>query len=290
MASAADVARHAGDLVAGTARTSEPVPWHARHNLTSAQYQAEFDRLTGRGYRLVHVDGYEAGGRALYAAIWERSSGPAWIARHGLTSAQYQTEFDRLVRLGYRLVHVDGYGVGREAQYAAIWDRSSGPAWVARHGLTSAQYQAEFDRLTGQGYRLTDVSGYRVGREAQYAAIWERSSGPARVARHGLTSAQYQAEFDRLTGRGYRLVHVDGYEVGGRALYAAIWERTGGSAWVARHGLTSAQYQAEFDRLVRQGYRLSDVSGYGAGSPRFAALWLKETTDDGVAQRSTGVE
>jgi Bacterial tandem repeat domain 1 len=26
--------------------------------------------------------------------------------------------------------------------YAAIWDKSSGPAWVARHGLTSSTYQA----------------------------------------------------------------------------------------------------------------------------------------------------
>src|SRR5262245_66587487 len=33
-------------------------------------------------------------------------------------------------------------------------------AWVARHGLTSAQYQAEFDKLIGQGYRLVEVSGY----------------------------------------------------------------------------------------------------------------------------------
>ncbi|MDP9849792.1 hypothetical protein [Streptosporangium lutulentum] len=74
------------------------------------------------------------------------------------------------------------------------------------------------------------------------------------------------------------------------AQYAAIWERSGGPAWVARHGLTSAQYQTEFDRLVGQGYRLTDVSGYGTGSARFAALWLKETTDDKVAQRSTGTE
>ncbi|MFC4584841.1 hypothetical protein [Sphaerisporangium corydalis] len=268
VASAAVVGEHAG------LAPSRAVPWQARHNLTSAQYQAEFDRLTGLGYRLVHVDGYTVGGQDWYAAIWEKSAGPAWVARHGLTSAQYQAEFDRLVGLGYRLVHVSGYGAGSQDRYAAIWEKSAGPAWVARHGLTSAQYQAEFDRLVGLGYRLVHVSGYGIGSQDRYAAIWEKSAGPAWVARHGLTSAQYQAEFDRLVGLGHRLVHVDGYTVAGQDRYAAIWDRGASPRWAARHGLSSAGYQQAFDQFVRQGYRLATVSGYGSGSTRFAALWV----------------
>jgi hypothetical protein len=38
--------------------------------------------------------------------------------------------------------------------------KTDGPAWVARHGLTSEQYQQAFDQLTSQGYRLDLVSGY----------------------------------------------------------------------------------------------------------------------------------
>jgi NADH:ubiquinone oxidoreductase subunit H len=147
----------------------------------------------------------------LYAALWERSSGPDWVARHGLTSAGYQQEFDRLVAQGYRLVLVSGYQVDREERYAAIWERRAGPAWVARHGLTSDGYQQEFDRLVAQGYRLVLVSGYSVGGEDRYAAIWERRAGPAWVARHGLTSAGYQQEFDQLLAQGYRPRLVSGY-------------------------------------------------------------------------------
>ena len=32
--------------------------------------------------------------------------------------------------------------------------------WAARHGLTPAQYQASFNEMTQQGYRLVSVSGY----------------------------------------------------------------------------------------------------------------------------------
>ena len=146
-----------------------------------------------------------ANGQDRYAAIWVKSDGPAWQARSGLTSAQYQTTFDQLVSQGYRLVDVSGYDVNGQDRYAAIWVKSAGPAWQARSGLTSAQYQATFDQLVGQGYRLVHVSGYSVNGQDRYAAIWEQSSGPAWQARHGLTSAEYQATFDQLVGQGYRL-------------------------------------------------------------------------------------
>jgi hypothetical protein len=236
--------------------------WQARHGLTSAQYQQVFDTLTRQGYRLVHVSGYSVDASDRYAAIWEQRGGPAWAARHGLTSAQYQQEFTRLAQQGYRPVHVSGYAVGGHDRYAAIWEQRGGPAWAARHGLTSAQYQQEFTRLTQEGYRVVDVSGYSVGGQDRYAAIWEKSQGPAWVARHGLSSAQYQQEFNRVTQQGYRLARISGWRSGNTVHYAAIWEKVDGPAWVARHGMLSDTYQEEFDRLVKDGYRLKQVSGY----------------------------
>jgi cytochrome c biogenesis factor len=197
-----------------------------------------------------------------YAAIWHKSASTDWVARHGMTSAQYQAEFDKYVGQGYRLVQVSGYGVSGKDYYAAIWDKSASTEWVARHGMTSAQYQAEFDKYVGQGYRLVQVSGYGVNGKDYYAAIWDKSASTEWVARHGMTSAQYQAEFDKYVGQGYRLVQVSGYRVNGKDYYAAIWDKSPSGAWVARHGLTSAQYQSEFDKYVGQGYRLVQVSGY----------------------------
>ena len=43
--------------------------------------------------------------------------------------------------------------------------------------------------------------------------------------------------------------------------------------WAAAHGLQADAYQNHFDELVRQGYRLTDVSGWWDGSQRFAAIW-----------------
>ena len=50
--------------------------------------------------------------------------------------------------------------------------------WIARHGLTSAQYQAAFNQFVGEGYLLDWVSGYFDGTQDLYAAIWRAVQRP----------------------------------------------------------------------------------------------------------------
>jgi len=249
--------------------------WVALHGLTSSEFQQEFNNLVGQGYRLKDLSGYAVDNSARYAAIWDKTTGSAWEARHGLTSSEYQQEFNNLVGQGYRLTRINGYEVGGIVYFAAIWENKLGPAWEARYGLTSSEYQQEFNNLIGQGYRLIWVSGYSQGTEARYAAIWDKTTGSAWEARHGLTSPEYQQEFNNLVIEDYRLTCVSGYTVSGQDYYAAIWEQTDGPGWVARHGILAADYQVVFDQIVSQGYVPVQVDGYsGDGSGRFAATWV----------------
>lgn len=222
-----------GYEVAGQARyaavwdqTDGPI-YNAVHGLTSAQYQAHFNARVADGYRLVHVSGYDVGGIDYYAAIFELRSGPIWAARHRMTFSQYQQAFDDFLAQGYRLVDVSGYQLTGQDYYAAIWEQTSGPQWAARHNMTSSQYQAEFDALASQGFRLVDVSGYQVAGQSRYAAIWEQSDLGQWAARHGLSFSQYQDAFDDFVANGYRLVHVSGHGLdrSGADFYAGIWEK-----------------------------------------------------------------
>ena len=245
-------------------------------NLTASQYQDALTTYTRQGYRPVAVSGYAVGGEARFAAIWSKEAGPAWVARHGLTASQYQDALTTYTRQGYRPVAVSGYAVGGEARFAAIWSKEAGPAWVARHGLTASQYQDALTTYTRQGYRPVAVSGYAVGGEARFAAIWSKEAGPAWAARHGLTASQYQDALTTYTRQGYRPVAVSGYAVGGEARFAAIWGEEAGPARVARHDLTASQYQDALTTYARQGYRPVAVSGYAVGGEaRFAAIWSK---------------
>jgi triacylglycerol esterase/lipase EstA (alpha/beta hydrolase family) len=94
-----------------------------------------------------------------------------------MTSDEYQQAFDDITGQGYRLTWVNGYDVAGQERFAAIWQADGGPAIWARHNMTSDEYQQAFNDITGQGYRLTCVSGYTVGEQERFAAIWQDNRG-----------------------------------------------------------------------------------------------------------------
>ncbi len=276
--------------------TQLPPQYVARHGLTSAQYQTTFTQLAGQGYRLKSVTGYVSNGLR-FAGLWEKTTGPEYIARHNLTAAQYQTEFNTHTAAGFRLTYINGYEVNGNDHYAAIWVKTGGPAWTARHAMTAAQYQTAFNDLTQQGYRMIHVSGYTRGGSVRYAAIYDKSTGPQWVARHGLTAAQYQTAFTQYANQGYRLKSISGYRVGNADNYAAIWDKSAGPVTSARHGIPQAWYQNVFDNHHYQGYRPVFLGAFTSGNTaRFNGIWensnisaanLKKISDKANAYIST---
>lgn len=120
---------------------------------------------------------------------------------------------------------MSGYTVRDEVRYAAIWEKTNdSTAWTARIHLSSAEFLEEFNLRIRQGYRLTDISGYAVGDEDNYAAIWEQKGGPAWTARYDMTLEVFQSEFDKALAQRYVLKVLNGYTVAGSDRYAAIWE------------------------------------------------------------------
>jgi CubicO group peptidase (beta-lactamase class C family) len=152
----------------------------------------------------------------------------------------------------------------------------SGYAWAANHGLDGDTYQAEFDSLVSQGFRLIKLSGYSVNGQDFYASIWDQSPGPAWAGLHRVPGADYQAQFDSLTSQGLRPVDISGYEKDGSAYFAAIFEQSevpGG--WSAAHGVAGADYQALFDSNVANGLMPLRVSGYTiGGADYYASIWI----------------
>ncbi len=257
-------------LIVGSAVFSQAFVTH--HGMTSAEYQNKFDNYKNQGYRLVQVDGYAVGNTANFAAIWEKKTGPAMTTHHVMTAADYQNKFNTYKRQGYKLVLVDGYAIGNTAYYAAIWEKTGGDIG-AHHGMTGADYQKKYDEYKKLGYQPVWVSGYGIGNTAYYAAIWEKTNA-SMPTHHGMNSADYQAKFTAYLNDGYRLKMVSGYNVGNTDYYAAIWEKKSGPGWSARHRMTHMGYQNEFDNHNYTGYRLAHVSGYAiGGKATYAAIW-----------------
>ena len=66
-------------------------------------------------------------------------------------------------------------------------------AWQARHNMTAAAYQQNFDNFAKQGYRLTDVSGYAVNNQPYFAAIWEQIPADRAKSEETILAAEDEA-------------------------------------------------------------------------------------------------
>lgn len=255
------------------ARPAMAAPTAARHGLSNAQYQQAVETYAKQGYRLTSVSGYESGGADRYVALWTKESGAPQMTRHGLTSKQYQNEFDALGKQGYRLSYINGYGVGSNEYYSAIWEKKDGPLLAARHGLTAAQYQKAVDDMSKDGLALSHFSAFSVKGSPRFAAIFEKG-GPLRIARHDLTASQYQKAFEDYGKQGYRLKLVNGYRKGSSDRYAGLWVKTGGPVAEARHGLPNENYQHVFDNMHYQSFEPQYISAFNSATGvRFNGIW-----------------
>jgi len=249
--------------------------WLCKHGLSSAEYDAECNNQSNRGFMIVDVCGYTDSGVERYAAIWERGFGPPRAARHGQSEAEYIRDVNAFKAKGYRPIHLSAYSVRGEPRFATIYLKDSSTPYVVRHKLTSKGYQQEVDYWVVQkGYLIREVNGYTLNGTPRFTAIFEKRNGVKQIARHDLFSSAYNDEVKKWHGNGYRLTHVTGYTVGSSVRYAALWEKRSTKGLVARHGLIAANYQSEIENMYYRGYQLRKVNVcQAAGKPLFAAIW-----------------
>lgn len=256
--------------------------WVANHGLDGDAYQREFDSLAGQGYRLVKISGYSVNGQDFYASIWDMSPGAAWVGMHRVPGVDYQARFDELTGQGFRPVDISGYEKDGQDHYAAIFEQSDIGAWSASHGVPGADYQGVFDQNVANGLRPVRVSGFVAGGSDYVASIWVGDDGTPWAAMHGLDGDAYQAEFDRWTAEGMRVVDISGYDWNGSPTYTAIFDGSPKAYWISHHNMSASAYQAAFDENGAAGYALVHVAGFGVGGEaRYAAIWASDTEPTG---------
>jgi hypothetical protein len=100
----------------------------------------------------------------------------AWNADGPVESAgDYQTRFNAHTSAWCRPALVP---VSPDGTFMSLFvDNEIGP-WQARHDLTFAQYQAEFDNWTKQGFFPANVQGGGSGLATRYSALFVKSVQP----------------------------------------------------------------------------------------------------------------
>jgi len=197
--------------------------WAARHHMTAADYQAEFNLRTSQGLRLSQVDSYLVGGQVRYAAIFDSSPSTGWTAYHNVSQATHQANFNSLVSQGFRPVNISAVTSGGVRTFTALFDQANVGSFATLTGMTEAEYQTQFNANVAAGRHLSYINAFMESGVPKISAIWDQSSVGSWAARHGMTSAQYQAEYDARVAQGLLPRRVAGYETGGSARFASLF-------------------------------------------------------------------
>jgi hypothetical protein len=247
----------------------------AFHNVPIDVFTKRFGYYPQMGFGLQTVSVHRKNDRVLVSGAFERGLPGAWYCRVYMTGADYQHWFDEYAKQGFRPreLSVTNDGAGN-ARFTAIWKKKGPESFVAVHNQTDASWKQKWDELVVKGgMRVEECVAYTDHGAPRLAGIFVKDAERAFYEKHYMDSAALQSSFNTYSGQGFALTNVNAAEIAGKTVYSGVWRKQPGS-WVAKHGMTPQDYQAQFDQLTSSGYRLHQVYGYD-NSERFAAVWVK---------------
>lgn len=253
----------------------------AYHGVNATTHQANFDRLSKSGHRIISLSVYGDPDNAQYAAVWVKRSGAAWQATHGLNSDAYQNFFDKWTGKGYAPVLISATGTAGNAIFAAVFEKGIQGAWFSHHRMVSGPednagtFQNSNKAARSSQMILRSFTIYGTLADRRYAGIWH--ANPVFTKWHVYpsdTASTYQTNFDaEIQLPNYRPVCV---ALSSDKIFCSMFKNDIVGEWSARHGITADEYQAEFDKQVKAGFYPISVQGGGSGSQtRYAAIFAK---------------
>ena len=261
------------------------VQFEAWHGKTLAEHEALRNQWMPQGYRFVSLSIYGAVSAPVFAAVMVKQAVP--VAQREfpvMTATEWQQTFDAQAQQGYGPIILAVTGTGADPRFAAVFEpQASIP--LTRHGLTGGSYN---DPATIQGVNfsaradgliLSWAASYGTSADPVFAGIWQPNLDATLWNCDGLTdsAAYYQARFDAETAAWCRPGFVT---VGPGNTYMSLFVANETGPWQARHNMTPAEYQAQFNTLTAEGYFpvCVQASGPDAASASFAALFVQEQT------------
>ena len=243
------------------------------HDQTASEYQATFDEMAQQGYRLISIDTHVLNGVPYYASAWIYDPNTGFYGWHDQTASEYQATFDEMAQQGYRLISIDTHVLNGVPYYASAWIYDPNTGFYGWHGQTASEYQAIFDEMAQQGYRLISIDTHVLNGVPYYASAWIYDPNTGFYGWHDQTASEYQATFDEMAQQGYRLISIDTHVLNGVPYYASAWIYDPNTGFYGWHGQTASEYQATFDEMAQQGYRLVDINTYAEDEDAEHLYW-----------------
>lgn len=150
-------------------------PAQVRRDMTLTELQSDVKRLAAAGHSLSHIDARATASGPRFATIWSRSPNPQQRVITDLTAAQFAAQRGTLAAGGLHPVQVAGYATGDEPRFAAVFASDAGQRRQVELAVAAMDFHRHSMLMMSQGHKLLDASGYVVGKQPFYTAVWQRA-------------------------------------------------------------------------------------------------------------------
>lgn len=253
--------------------------WHGK---TLNEHVKLRDDAAKNGYRFLSLSIHGTTGSPRYTAVMIKRA--VVVAQRDwplLTADEFQNIFNDQAQKGYGPVMISAVGSSSSPRFAAVFQPRN-PIPLTRHRLRSGD-DDDLNTIQGMNKKAKDdglilcwAAVYGDAADPRYAAIWVPNTGNVVWNADGVleTGSEYQARFNAETSGWCRPAHVT---LNSQKRYLSMFVHNEIGPWAARHGMTSDDYQNEFDTLTAKNYFPICVQGGGSGaSTRYAALFVKQ--------------
>jgi hypothetical protein len=249
-------------------------PEYARHGFDDALMQRMWTHLTNSGFMPVVLDCYSVGGNVFYNMAW-RPADADFRGYFGQTADQLQDRADKAKADGLAPVFVESCMSMRGPRYAVVFKKTGG-AYRMRHGMSTADHDALLALAKKEGLAPINVSVVSVGNDRQYTVLYRDAPLPNWLLKSQIPESEYQAMVNDQVAAGRYPVYLNVYHHAGKQWVSAVFAKAPSPNWTARHEMSPAKYQTEYESATRAGMLTRTIAGYdGAHGHEFAAMWQK---------------
>ena len=227
---------------------------------TYDEYRDLYEKLSDEGWRLKDLEVAVVNQAPRYAAVWSQQGSITEEVFDEIGASDLHVTYLSQRSLGRRLHILAPYVVNGELSYTAVFRNSDANEETSSfNGYDFDTYQAKYDELWPQGYRLEILEVFVLDGEPRYMATWRKQRGNSGEVQHyGLNRNQLIAKYDELWRSNWRLEMIETYSLGRTTYFAAIW-RPGTSGEYQIFDVPYRDYRNFYDNLWPDGWRLHAI-------------------------------
>lgn len=265
--------------------TSNVVAWHDR---TPAEHSAKVAEFAAKDFRTLSLTLYGTAADPLLAAVMVKRPVVIATKQFGpVSQARIQQHFNDMAKQGFGPFILTATGPPNAAIFSGVFTPMKSIP-LTRLILTAQQFVDLNNQERLKGNILLWADAFGTPQDTRYTAIWGPNPGKPAWSCDAIDEGgvALQGRFEAGASTWFRPAHLA--VTPARRLLELFVDSTMGS-WTSKVGLTSDQYQDEFNKAARAGMQPIRVSASGAGAnARFAAIFADRDDLDQRVFRAKG--